>query len=661
LIPVSLSTKVLFQDFFPQTLFMRLYTGNRRGAKEYRVFFIYLQGRRFSFIPYLCRSFSLMSVQHAHLTTKTGGILLLFLALTACHPKTLIPSHKMAPLFTIPFESNPNQTLTYHEAIACYEKMAAAWPQRLHLEATGSTDSGEPLHVAVLSSDGVFDPEAIRKSGKRIVFVNNGIHPGEPEGIDATVLMLRDYLSRPALPALFDRVVLVVIPVYNIDGCLNRGSYSRANQNGPEAYGFRANARNYDLNRDFVKCDSRNARTFNAIFRRWNPDIFVDNHTSNGADYQYTMTLIATHHNKLEAPLGAFLQETMLPALYATMQQRGWEMIPYVDGPGETPDSGLMGFTDYGRFSTGYAAFWNTIGFMPETHMLKPFADRLKSTRAFMETVLEFTAQEQEKIGQLRQAAFEKTRTKARFTLDYEMDTAHRDTLQFKGYEAKYKPSGVSGLPRLWYDRTAPYTKPIPYYNYFKPSVEVERPAAYVIPQAWENVIERLQINQVALQRLEKEVTLETETYYIRDFKTRNAWEGHYYHSAVELEKRSLTRTFHKGDYVVWVNQDANRYLVETLEPHAPDSWFAWNFFEPILMQKEYFSAYVFEDLAEAFLKEHPDVQAGLEAQKKNDPALAASAKLQLDWVYRQSPWYEPTHRMYPVARILAVEADKLR
>jgi len=125
-------------------------------------------------------------------------------------------------------------------------------------------------------------------------------------------MLFRDYLAKPDLfKPLLDKVVIVAIPVYNVDGCLNRGSYSRANQDGPESYGFRGNARNYDLNRDFVKCDSRNARTFNQIFRTWNPDIFVDNHTSNGADYQYVMTLIATQHNKLEAPLGEFLQNTM--------------------------------------------------------------------------------------------------------------------------------------------------------------------------------------------------------------------------------------------------------------------------------------------------------------------------------------------------------------
>jgi hypothetical protein len=581
----------------------------------------------------------------------------LFLSAAACNRH--LRHHLTTPMaqFSIPFEKNDNQTLTYHEAIACYEKMAAARPDIFQLKQVGSTDSGEPLHVAVLNTAGEFDPEKIRRSGKRILLINNGIHPGEPEGIDATVLLLRDILAKPERQKALEKIALVVIPVYNVDGCLNRNSYSRANQDGPESYGFRGNARNYDLNRDFLKCDSRNARTFNQIFTTWLPDIFVDNHTSNGADYQYTMTLIATQHNKLEAPLGRFLQETMLPALYADMKQRNWEMIPYVDTPSETPDSGIVGFCDYGRYSTGYAALWNTIGFMPETHMLKPFKDRVWSTYHFMDVVIGFMASHAEAIGKARAEAWERTRSKPEFVLDYVMDQKKHDTLIFKGFEAKYKPSEVSGLPRLWYDRSQPYARPIPYYNHFEPFVTVEKPAAYVIPQAWENVVERLKINGVAMRQLAKEVELETETYFVRDFKTRNAWEGHYYHSGVQLEKKMLQRKFSKGDFVVFTDQIANRYLLETLEPNAPDSWFAWNFFEPILMQKEYFSAYVFEDLAAQFLKENPAVRAELDAKRAADPSFAADGKAQLDWVYRQSPWYEPTHQMYPVARLPRAES----
>jgi hypothetical protein len=259
-------------------------------------------------------------------------------------------------------------------------------------------------------------------------------------------------------------------------------------------------------------------------------------------------------------------------------------------------------------------------------------------------------------IRDVRAKAWEATRNKTDFALDYAMDQKQHDSISFKGYEAKYKPSEVSGLPRLWYDRSAPYEKQIPYYNYFKPSLTVAKPVAYIIPQAWENVIERLKTNGVEIKRLAQNMELETETYFIKDFKTRNAWEGHYYHSAVQLEKKPLKRKFSKGDFVIFTNQNANRYLLETLEPNAPDSWFAWNFFEPVLMQKEYFSAYVFEDLAAQFLKENPSVKTELDAKRAADPEFAADASKQLDWVYRRSPWCEPTHRMYPVARLATSE-----
>ena len=209
-----------------------------------------------------------------------GVFLLLAFSAGACHRHTnLLMSN-----IQIPFDTHDNPTLTYHKAIACYEKMAAAQPGIFRLMEVGSTDVGKPLHVAVLNTSGEFDPVKIRQSGKRILLINNGIHPGEPEGIDATIMLLREYLSQPERQKALDQLVLVVIPVYNVDGCLNRGSHSRANQEGPESYGFRGNARNYDLNRDFLKTDSRNAQTFNEIFTTWMPDIFVDKHTSNGGD-----------------------------------------------------------------------------------------------------------------------------------------------------------------------------------------------------------------------------------------------------------------------------------------------------------------------------------------------------------------------------------------
>ena len=193
----------------------------------------------------------------------------------------------------------------------------------------GSTDAGYPLHLVLVSNDGKFDPEVWHKQTKVVILINNGIHPGEPDGIDASMMLVRDIVNNKIkLP---DNVVLAIIPVYNIGGCLNRNSYSRANQNGPVSYGFRGNAQNLDLNRDFTKYDTKNARSFATIFHYLNPDIQIDNHVSDGADYQYTMTLLTTQYDKLGADLGYWLKDKFEPQLYKGMSEKKWEMTPYVN------------------------------------------------------------------------------------------------------------------------------------------------------------------------------------------------------------------------------------------------------------------------------------------------------------------------------------------
>lgn len=566
-----------------------------------------------------------------------------------------------APAFPIPFEENNNTSATYQQTIAFYENLAAAFPEKVQLQVHGTTDSGHPLHLAVVSLDGDFLPASLRQKGRKVLFINNAIHPGEPCGVDASMLLLRDYLQQDSLQQYLSEVVLVVIPFYNIGGGLNRGAFSRANQNGPQEHGFRGNAKNLDLNRDFIKCDSRNARTFNQLYTTWMPDVFIDNHTSNGADYQYTMTMVTTQHNKLETVLASYLNEQMLPELHENMAKKGWEMTPYVYARG-TPDEGIAGFLDLPRYSSGYAALHHAFSFMPETHMLKPFKDRVQSTYAYMDCMIRFLHKKGDQVVAVRKEAIEKSKQKPVFPINWKLDFNRADTLLFKGYTAKHKPSAVTGLDRLYYDRKEPYKKEVPFYNYYETIQEVEKPVAYLIPQGYREVIERLQWNGVTLKQLSEDVALELEMYTIKDFETSSSpYEGHYLHSKVAVDKEVRTWPYHKGDYVVFVNQATNRYIVETLEPQAPDSYFAWNFFDGILMQKEYFSAYVFEDLAADFLKDHPEVKAALEEKKAADEKFAQSARAQLNFVYEQSPYYERTHRVYPVGRMLSELALPLK
>lgn len=549
-----------------------------------------------------------------------------------------------------PFEKNSNYSASYEEVISFYQKLDNSF-ENISVELFGMTDAGIPLHEVIITNDGVFDPQSIRSNGKLILFINNGIHPGEPCGIDATMMLARDLLMKHSM--LLEQVTVVLVPVYNIGGALNRGRFSRANQDGPEAYGFRGNAKNLDLNRDFIKCDSKNAQSFNQLYSKWNPELFIDTHTSNGADYQYTMTLIATQKDKLGGPLAEFLSYQLLPAQYKSMKEAGWEMTPYVYAR-ETPEEGIAGFLDLPRYSSGYAALKNSISFMPETHMLKPYNDRVLSTFAFIKSTLEIMHEKADSFRDAVSAHHAYTSNQKLFPIRWNLSFDHPDTILFKGYEAEYKPSLVTGQSRLYYDREKPYEKKVPFYNDYAVALEIEKPEMYIIPQAYTDVIERLQWNGVEIEHLNKDRNFEAEVYYILGFETSGtAYEGHYLHSEIQVEKRRMDMIFRKGDVVVKTDQQEVRYIIETLEPQSADSFFAWNFFDGILMQKEYFSSYVFEDLAADILTNNPDLKKALDEAKAEDPKLAENGRDQLDFIYRRTPYFENTYMRYPVARVM--------
>ncbi len=558
------------------------------------------------------------------------------------------------PDFTTKFEKTKGgETVTYQEGITYLEMLDEHYPA-LELFKYGNTDIGKFVHLAVVSVNGVFDPEVIRNAGKTILFINNNIHPGEPDGIDASLLLLRDLLSEKKYQPLLENTVICLIPFYNVDGTLNRGSYSRANQNGPKEFGFRGNSRNFDLNRDFIKNDTHNAKTFAQIFHIWQPDVMIDNHVSNGADYQYVMTYIPPQKDKLGEILGNYLNTKLVPQLEQHMKESKFEMTPYVNQFSTTPDSaGIVGFMDTPRYSTGYVALFQTIGFMPETHMLKPYTQRVASDYEFMLNMLKIIQKDGKLIQQLRQQALESIKNQTDFPVEWKLNKEDYRKFIFKGYEASMIPSKVTTGKRLYYDRKKPFEKEIPYYNTFVPKTIVKKPNAYIIPAEWEAVIERLKSNRVEMQTFEKDTILEVEAYYIADYKTSpRAYEGHYLHSDVKLNTQIQKLTFKAGDIIIYPNQTVNRYIIETLEPQATDSFFNWNFFDSILQQKEGYSDYVFEDIAEQLLKEDNGLKQKFEEKKLSDEKFRQNAREQLDFIYRNSPYYEKTHLRYPVFRL---------
>ena len=547
-------------------------------------------------------------------------------------------------------KSNGLETATYQQTIKFYYNLAEVYPE-ISIKAIGETDSGEPLHLVTLNLDAVFDFSKIKEHDKRILLINNGIHPGESDGIDATMMLIRDIVQgKIEAPK---KTVLATIPIYNIGGSLNRNSTTRTNQNGPKEYGFRGNARNYDLNRDFIKCDTKNTRTFARIFHLVKPDVFIDNHVSNGADYQYTLTHVFTQHNKMGNDLGDYIHTEMMPTLKQKLLEKNWDITPYVNVFNQVPEEGFSQFMDYPRYSTGYATLFNCLGVMVETHMLKPYKQRVEGTYELMKSMIDITEEQGDKISELRNSALANFQSKKTYPLDWIIDTTKTTTLNFKGFEGHFIESKITGANRLKYDRTKPFTKKISYQNYFKPSLEVKIPDAYIIPQGWHNVIDLLKLNAVKMHVLERDSTITVESYKIEDYKTREMpFEGHYLHYKVTVSKNNQNITFKKGDVIIKTAQPSFRYIIETLEPQAPDSFFNWNFFDTILQQKEWVSPYVWEDLALKILDKNPKLKVEFEEKKKNEKAFADQWYSQLDWIHKQSKYYEKAHLQYPIYRL---------
>lgn len=553
--------------------------------------------------------------------------------------------------------SNGDSATAYEEGMEIFKSLAKNSPY-IEISRFGFADNGMPLHYVIYSEDQNFNPFNAEEKNKNIVLINNSIHAGEPDGTDASILLLKNLATQASLRDSLKNTVILIIPFYNLGGALNRNSSTRVNQNGPAEYGFRGSSRNYDLNRDFIKADAENTKAFYKLFHEWNPDIFIDNHVSNGADYQYTLTYIATQYQKLGIYAGPFLKNILEPEIKADLSRKGIINSPYVNVFHSVPDSGFQMFLETPRYATGYTALFHSFGFVCETHMLKPYKERVNATLEFMNSILKITELKGKEIKEIRKIANEEIKYPKYFTINWTINSDSFEWLNFKGYEAEYLPSKITGKPRLFYNRNKKFEKPIKFYSYYQAKDSIKTPEAYFIPKAWGFIAERLKENGVYVGELSEDSVIEVESYQIVSENTYGPYEGHYVHNNIETKTIINKLKFKKGDFVIKCNQKSNRFIIETLEPKAVDSYFAWGFFDIILQRKEYFSDYVFEDLAYDYLIKNEELKSLFDKKKLEDTAFNNNASAQLKYIYENSPWAESSYRIYPIHRIPAREKN---
>ncbi len=544
-------------------------------------------------------------------------------------------------------------TATWEQAFARYQEL-----DRMHIGAKlfeiGNDDDGSPMHLFVISDGSGFTPDSLRTAGKTILWITNAIHAGEPDGVDASMILAQALLESDQLMGLTVNVAVCIVPVYNISGAKQRSSTSRANQNGPMEYGFRANARNLDLNRDFIKTDSRNARSLIGAMTYWDPDIYFETHVTNGADHQYVMELMISHPELMDTALVGFTERLLVPRQFEWMGSRNIKMGPYFETLHHTPEQGLTGFVDGPRYSTGYASLRQRIGILSEAHMLKPYADRVNATLQLMFGTLACMNEHPKELLAARRQARASAEEYLHYASNWSIDTNEVVAHGWSGYVVDTVKSEVSGLPRSRYDHNRPTEGTVPWMNAATPAFHIERPVAYLIPQAWHEVIDRLKLDAVPMEVLKGDRPFVAEVQYIEHYTdAKQPYEGHYLHRNITTTSERDTMTGRAGDVLVPMGHATDALVMEILEPRCADSFFAWGFFDSILQQKEWFSDYVFEDIAADLLARDPVLKDELEARRSAEPEFAKDAWAQLYFVYQRSPYFEPGYKRYPVVRVI--------
>lgn len=573
--------------------------------------------------------------------------------------------------------SGYRSTPRYDETMAYVRRVAAAAPKQVKLEVFGKTGEGRELVAVVVSRDGQFDPAKLHAAGRPVVLIQNAIHAGEMDGKDACLALLRDILVTKKHAGLIERAVVVIIPIYNADGHERFGAFNRINQNGPEEMGWRVTARNLNLNRDYVKADAPETRAFLKLWNRWLPDFFVDNHVTDGADYQYDVTFGVGDYPAADADVARWQREVVEPYLSEEVNKSGHVAGPFIFLFDDTdPAKGIIRYPTQPRFADGYVVPQNRPGMLVEMHMLKDYKTRVTGNHEILRALLQLLNREADAVVRLARDA-DQRQVEAGKSYDPEKKVPLRmrssdETVPFlfKGISYRRTLSEISGRMRVEYtgqpqDMTVPRTARI------EVDHAVAAPRAYIVLAQWTPVIEVLEAHGLRLQRTTAPWTGEVETYRCANPRwLGRPFEGHHPMSTSTWGPDKITAEckpvreqlwFPAGSAVVPMDQRAAKIAMHWLEPEGPDSAMVWGLFDTIFEQKEYAEDYVLEKLAREMLDQDPKLKDEFERRVATDTAFAASSSQRLNFFFQRSPWWDRRLGLYPVGRLSTLDGVPVR
>lgn len=563
-------------------------------------------------------------------------------------------------------QADYRETPNYEDTNAYCRKLAAASPLVRYTE-FGRSGEGRALPLVVAATDNAFTPAAARRAGKVVVLIQANIHAGEPDGKDAGLALLRDMVITKTRPGLLDKVTLLFIPIYNVDGHERRSPDNRINQNGPAEVGWRANATNLNLNRDYMKADAPETRAWLRLWNDWQPDLFLDCHVTDGADFRYNVTYQYEAHENTPAPLREWMRAAFDGRIVPAAEAAGNLLSTYLvfRDNREPVGKGVEGFIAPPRFATGYVPTRNRPALLIETHMLKEYRSRVRGTYDLLRATLADVNRDPEGLLKMIRATdegviAEGSRYDPARKVALEVEFTERSVPRtIKAVEFRRELSDISGAMRVIYG-DQPLDLIVPFFNEARATASVAPPLYYLVPQQWTGVIDILAAHGLKLKQLAEPLTAEVESYRFSDVK----WSSSSFEGRLPVtQKNQLVRerrTYPAGTVVVALAQSGGRVALHLLEPDAPDSFVAWGFFNPIFEQKEGGEAYVLEKLAREMLAQDVKLRREFEQRLLDDPQFAASARERLRFFYIRSPYWDKQLNLYPVARVTSPLAARL-
>ena len=552
-------------------------------------------------------------------------------------------------------KSNQLESPDYENTLKYFQKFADSTPH-VKIISIGLTPQGRELKVIIVSKDKAFTPEQAKKTGKVILLIQNGIHPGEVEGKDACMLLLREILITKEKEHLLDNTILLIIPVLNIDGHERISPFNRPNQNGPKKMGWRTNALNLNLNRDYLKADTPEIRSFLKLFNDWLPDFMIDNHTTNGADYQYHVTYGIETHQNIDRGLLSLIEKKFLPHLLQKVEDDGFIIGPYMEFKSGTIESGILNLPAPPRLSHGYCATQNRVCLLVETLSLKPFANRVFSTKSMMEHTISFLNDNHKEIVTMNKLADKQTIKnylvdKKKFPLVL-AGNGKFDKYLFKGFEWYDEYSKITGSTVRKYTND-PMEIEIPIFNKANSVKKISVPSAYLIPPQFFDIIDVINAHQIKFDLIKTKKFLNVEKYKFEDIRfAPRPYEGR---QLASFKCTAFTENvdIEPGTLIVYTNQRAVRVIVNLLEPEAIDSFVSWGFLNAFFERKEYAEAYVMEPYAKQMMKDDSSLRTEFYKKLDEDESFRNNSGERLDFFYKRSPFYDKVENVYPIMRII--------